>query len=81
MVRNGCRPSQYGQTLPVSWLVLPLTSGSVVQSSWPTVCASTNMKSHVGSVSRCTQNDSSAPPAGTLMVRASRLYDGLAACE
>lgn len=65
----------------MSWLVLPSVSGSVVQSSSPTVCASTNMKSQSGSVSRVTQNDRVAPSAGTLMVRDSRLYDGLAACD
>ena len=67
-----------GRTKPVSWLVWPLRSGSVVQSSCPTVWASTNTKSQLGSVSRVTQNDSCAPPAGTLIVRASRLYDEVA---
>ena len=54
-----------GTTLPVDRLVWPLASGSVVQSSEPTGCTSTKKKSHVGSVSRVTQNDSSPPPAGT----------------
>ena len=48
-------------------------SASVVQSSCPTVCASTKTKSQFGSVSLVIQNDSSAPPAGTAIVRASRL--------
>ena len=59
----------------------PFASGSVVQSSEPTGCASTKKKSHVGSVSRVTQNDSSPPPAGTVIVRASRLYARSADCE
>ena len=46
------------------WLVCPLRSGSVVQSSSPGVWASTNMKSQLVSVSRVTQNESSPPPAG-----------------
>ena len=55
------------------WLVCPFASGSVVQSSWPTVCASTNVKSQSGSVSREIQNERLAPPAGTLIVRVRRL--------
>ena len=54
-------------------LVCPLRSGSVVQSSEPTGWASTNMKSQSGSVARVTQKDSCEPPAGTLIVRDSRL--------
>ena len=61
--------------------VWPFTSGSVVQSSWPTVCASTNTKSQFGSVSRVIQNERVAPPAGTEIVRASRLYDVSPFCE
>ena len=45
------------------------------------MCASTKTKSQFGSVSRLTQKDSVAPPAGTVIVRASRLYDGSPTCE
>src|SRR5919108_979765 len=40
-----------GQLSPVELSVCPFASGSVVQSSSPTVCASTNTKSQFGSVS------------------------------
>ena len=53
---DACQPT--GQEMPVASLVWPLRSGSVVQSSEPTGCASTNMKSQSGSVSRVTQNES-----------------------
>ena len=62
-------------------VVCPLRSGSVVQSSLPGVCASTNTKSQLDSVSRSIQNESSPPPAGTSIVRASRLYERSATCE
>ncbi len=57
----------------MSELVCPFMSGSVVQSSSPTVCASTKVKSQFCSVSRVIQNDSVAPPAGTAMVCVRRL--------
>ena len=56
-----------------SAVVWPLLSRNVVQSSAPTVCASTKKWSQSGSVSRVTQNDSRAPPAGTATVRVRRL--------
>ena len=62
------------------WLVTP-GAGSVVDVSPPSALASTNRKSHSGSVAARAQNDSCPPPAGTLMVRASRLNDGLDTCE
>jgi hypothetical protein len=65
--------SNPGQAKPILVLVWPLRSGSVVQSSWPAVCASTKTKSKSGSVCRSTQNDSWAPTAGTWMVRVNRL--------
>ena len=66
--------SQPGQRMPVVWSCGPFASGSVVQSSAARrVCASTKKKSQSGSVSRVTQNDSVAPPAGTSIVRVSRL--------
>ena len=55
------------------WLVCPFASGSVVQSFWPTVWASTNVKSQSGSVSREIQNERLPPPAGTVIVRVRRL--------
>ena len=45
VARNGWTVSQsmsHEPALDVSSLVCPFLSGSVVQSSWPTVCASTN---------------------------------------
>src|SRR4051794_21337408 len=56
-------------------------SFSVVQSSWPTVWASTNMKSQSGSVSNEVQKSTVAPPAGTLIVCLSRLKETSAICE
>ncbi len=61
--------------LPGSLVVWPLRSGSVVQSSAPTVWASTNRKSQCSSVSRVTWNDRLAPPEGTAIVRMRRLYE------
>jgi hypothetical protein len=62
------------QLSPVAWLVCPFTSGRVVQLSCPTVWASTNTWSQLASVSYEVQKDIVAPPAGTLIVCASRLY-------
>ena len=59
--------------MPVEAVVWPLRSGSVVQLFEPTGCASTNMKSQLGSVSRSTQNVSWPPAGGTAIVRARRL--------
>ncbi len=60
----------------MSSLVWPFRSWSVVQVGEPAACASTNTKSQFASVSRLIQKDMFAPPAGTAIVRASRLYDG-----
>ena len=49
VVRIGVPSS--GQDSPVFWVVCPFWSGNVVQSSCPTVWASTNMKSQSSSVS------------------------------
>ena len=45
--------------------VCPFRSSSVVQSSSPTVCASTKTKSQKYSVPRAIVNATVAPPAGT----------------
>ena len=66
---------------PVLWLVLPFSSGSVVQSSPPGVRASTNRKSQSCSVSYEVQNVRSPPPAGTAISRVRRLYATSEICE
>ena len=67
------RPSRPAQLWPVSVVVCPLASGSVVQSSPPGVRASTNRWSQSASVSYDVQNVSDPPPAGTATSRVSRL--------
>ncbi len=62
-------------------VVCPLTSRSVVQSFWPTVCASTKTKSQSCSVSRLMSKLAVAPPAGTSISWVNRLYELFAACE
>src|SRR5690349_12014679 len=64
------------QLSPVSLVVSPPASGSVVQASVPTTCASTNMKSQPASVSNDVWNLSRAAVAAVRStVLVSRLYD------
>ncbi len=69
------------QVSPTDVVVLPFASASVVQSSWPTVWASTIAKSQSASVLYEAQKDIVAPPAGTVIVRVRRLYDWSPICE